>query len=320
MNPRPYDNLTPDTVLDAVESIGLVTDGRQLALNSFENRVYQVGLDETEPVVVKFYRPQRWSDAAIEEEHQFGLALAKQDIPVVPPMVLNQRTLHRFNDFRFSVSARQGGREPELESSNNLQWFGRVLGRIHQVGSQTQLSHRNSLLDFERVQRAVAFLFDSQFVPFELKGRYKQITDVLLSKIQPAVERSDIRVIAVHGDCHRGNVLWTDSGPHFVDLDDCCTGPAVADFWMLLDGDAERRRGQLDDLLEGYEQFREFDYRELHLIEPLKAMRMMEYAAWVARRWEDPAFPRNFAWFAEPRYWEDYIQGLGEQLQRLETN
>ncbi len=315
---RPYDGLTPETVLDAVESTGLLCDGRQLALNSFENRVYQVGVEDASPVVAKFYRPGRWTDAAIIEEHRFGLALANAEIPVVPPTPFGDQTLLYFGDFRFAVFRRQGGREPQLESEDNLEWLGRVLARIHNVGASLQFQHRQSLLDFDRVQAASAFVFEGDFVPFELKARYKQVADAVLSQIQQSIAGADsIHTLPIHGDCHRGNVLWTDDGPHFVDLDDCCIGPTVADFWMLLDGDQQRRQHQLEALLTGYEQFRDFDWRELQLIESLRAMRMIEYAAWIARRWDDPAFPLHFGWFGQPRYWEEHIQGLGEQLERM---
>lgn len=315
----PYDGLSPDLILDAVESVGLAVDGRLLALNSYENRVYQVGIEDTTPVVVKFYRPHRWSDEAIAEEHAFALRLVEADIPVVPPTVIQGRTLHRYQDYRFAVFRRQGGRDPSLESEDNLNWFGRLIGRIHAIGAAYPFQHRHRLVDTERLAGAHQFLMDSEFVPFELKGRYHLVGGEVLKRVdQRLAEAGPITAIAIHGDCHRGNVLWTDDGPHFVDLDDCCSGPAVADLWMLLDGERAEQARQLGFLLDGYEQFMEFDSRQLLLIEALRAMRMVEYAAWVARRWSDPAFPMHFPWFAQPRWWEDHIESLGEQISRMD--
>jgi Ser/Thr protein kinase RdoA (MazF antagonist) len=315
----PYDRLSPELILDAVESIGLMADGRLLALNSYENRVYQVGIEDAKPVVAKFYRPHRWSDAAIGEEHAFALKLADNDIPVVPPTVINGNTLHVHEGYRFALFRRQGGRDPSLESEENLTWFGRLLGRIHAVGASQPFRERQRLMDVERVSAAVAHVSASEFMPMELKGRYDDVCRQLLLRItERYAEAAVITTLSIHGDCHRGNVLWTDDGPHFVDLDDCCTGPAIQDIWMLLDGDREAQRLQLDWLLEGYEQFMEFDYRELAVVEALRASRMIEYAAWIARRWADPAFPRHFSWFAQPRWWEDHIAGLTEQIQRMD--
>jgi Ser/Thr protein kinase RdoA (MazF antagonist) len=315
----PYDSLDPDCILNAVESVGLKVDGRLLALNSYENRVYQIGIEEATPVVSKFYRPGRWSDAAILEEHEFALALEQADIPMVAPSVIDGTSLHRFDGYRFALFRRQGGRDPSLESEENLTWFGRLIGRIHALGAAFPFEHRQRLMDLERLHGAHEFLFESDFVPFELKGRYQMVGEQLLARIDERFNSTaDMRLISIHGDCHRGNVLWTDDGPHFVDLDDCSTGPAMADLWMLLDGERENQAIQLGWLLEGYEQFMDFDYSQLGLVEALRGARMVEYAAWVARRWSDPAFPRNFPWFAQPRWWEDHIEGLGEQITRMD--
>lgn len=315
---RPYDGLTPEVILDAVESSGLLADGRLLALNSFENRVYQVGLEDDQPVVAKFYRPNRWSDETIADEHRLSLALAERELPVVAPMQFKGESLLHYGGYRFALFPRQGGREPLLESLSNLAWLGRLLGRIHAVSATLELKHRRRLLDAKRVREAASFLFDSDFVPFEMKGRYHHVTESLLQCIETQYqEATDLAQFAIHGDCHRGNVLWTDDGPHFVDLDDCHIGPVVQDFWMLLDGDREQQAVQLQALLEGYEQFAIFDRRQLALIEPLRAARMIEYAAWIARRWDDPAFPNSFPWYGQPRYWEDHIAALGEQIERV---
>ena len=315
---RPYDGLTPEVILDAVESSGLLADGRLLALNSFENRVYQVGLEDMQPVVAKFYRPGRWSGEAIADEHQMSLILAERELPVVAPMRFAGESLLHYGGYRFALFPRQGGREPSLESASNLAWLGRLLGRIHAVSATLELKHRRRLLDAGRVREAASFLFDSEFVPFEMKGRYHHVTEALLQRIDTQYQdAADLPQFAIHGDCHRGNVLWTDDGPHFVDLDDCQIGPVVQDYWMLLDGDREQQAVQLRALLEGYEQFASFDRRQLALIEVLRAARMIEYAAWIARRWDDPAFPNSFPWFIQPRYWEDHIAALGEQIERV---
>lgn len=313
-----FAQLNPDRVLDAIEAMGLRPDGRLLALNSFENRVYQIGLEESTPVVAKFYRPERWTDAQILEEHAFASLLAEADIPVVPPLSLGGQTLHHVGNHRLAVFPRQGGREPVLESEDNLAWLGRVLGRIHAMGADHPFEHRLQLLDSDRVEAAAQALIELGFMPTALESRYRQIADALCQRIAEAYGETWI-CHAIHGDCHRGNVLWTDSGPHFVDLDDCVTGPAVADFWMLLDAEPETRRQQLAALLEGYEQFMDFNPRQLRLIEPLRAARMIEYAAWIARRWDDPAFPAAFPWFGEDRYFEEHLAGLEDQLRRMEA-
>lgn len=315
---RPYDGLTPEVILDAVESVGLQADGCLLALNSFENRVYQVGLEDDQPVVAKFYRPGRWSDETIADEHLLSLTLAERELPVVAPLRFDGESLLQHGGYRFALFPRQGGREPALESLTNLAWLGRLLGRIHAVSATLELKHRRRLLDVDRVREAASFLFESDFVPFEMKGRYHQVTEILLERIDALYQSAtDLPQFAIHGDCHRGNVLWTDDGPHFVDLDDCQIGPAVQDFWMLLDGDREQQAVQLHALLEGYEQFASFDRRQLQLIEVLRAARMIEYAAWIAMRWDDPAFPSSFPWYAQPRYWEEHIAALGEQIERV---
>ena len=314
-----YDELSPDRVLDAIDATGLETDGRLMALNSYENRVYQIGLETGGFVVAKFYRPHRWSDEAIHEEHEFTLALADADIPVTPPRRIGGRTLHYHQGFRFAVFPRQGGREPELESDTNLAWLGRTLGRIHAVGQSRRFEHRFQLLDADRIRAAARYVVDQGFVPDYQRQAHETTCDALLARIEPQYEAArQWHLQPIHGDCHRGNVLWTDDGPHLVDFDDCATGPAVADFWMLLDGDPATRSRQLEVLLEGYEQFAEFDYRQLRLLEVLKSARMIEYAAWIARRWDDPTFPASFPWFGQVRFWEEHVANLSEQLSRMQ--
>ncbi len=315
---HPYSRLTPDLILDAVESRGLRVDGRLQALNSYENRVYQIGVDEGAPVVAKFYRPQRWSDAQILEEHEFALELGAAEIPVIAPLVLGSATLHEHAGFRFSLYPRRGGRPPELEDPKVLEWIGRFLGRIHAIGQVRQFAHRPAL-DIESFgEEPRDFILGSGFVPVELVEPYRAACDLALEAVRAAFDRAGrFASIRLHGDCHRGNILYTDNGPHFVDLDDSRTGPAVQDLWMLLSGDRETMGEQLGHVLEGYEQFLEFDDRELHLLEALRTLRIVQYAGWLARRWDDPAFPVAFPWFNSQRYWQDHVLQIREQIAAL---
>ena len=317
-DPRPYADLSPDRILDAVESIGLVTDGRLLALNSYENRVYQIGIEEGQPLIAKFYRPGRWSDAAILEEHAFTLALAEREIPAVPPLVIGGQTLHHHGGYRFSLSPRRGGRSPELGHAEVLTWLGRFLGRIHALGETLPFRHRPSLDIASFGEEPRAFLLGQGWLPQELKAVYAEVSAQALDEVRRLFALAGpIRPLRLHGDCHVGNLLWTDAGPHFVDFDDSRMGPAVQDLWMLLSGNRDEMAAQLDLLLAGYQDFRAFDFRELHLIEALRTLRLLHYSAWLARRWEDPAFPLAFPWFNSPRYWEERIQELREQIDAM---
>lgn len=316
MDPNaPYSELSPEAVLDALEARGLRCDGRVLALNSYENRVYQIGIEDGETVVVKFYRPGRWSDAAIREEHAFAAELAAQEIPVVAPLSTNGQTLHLHCGFRYAIFPRRGGRWPELGTAEEREWVGRFLGRIHGVGRAGQFHERVRLSVEDLGRRSRDFLLEGEWMPDYLATKYADLTDTLLEAVEErAFGWCGAAQGRILGDCHRGNILWTDLGPHFVDLDDCVTGPAIQDLWMLVAGNEQEMRTELTDLLKGYEQFLPFDRRELALIEPLRALRMIHYAAWLARRWDDPAFPRAFPWFAEPRYWEEHYRALEDQL------
>lgn len=320
MDETPYSDLDPGLILDAVESLGLIPDGRLLALNSYENRVYQIGLDEADPIVAKFYRPGRWTDEAIGEEHEFTLELADHELPVVAPMVVEGRTLHIHRGYRFTLFPRVGGRAPELESEDTLLWIGRLMGRLHAVGQSGRFRHRESLT-IERFGRLPARrVLDSPLLPEHLQDAYRQASDSLIQAVESAFERAgNVRTIRIHGDCHPGNLLWAPSGPLFVDLDDCITGPAVQDLWMLLSGDRPDRVIQLGALLEGYEQFFEFDPRELHLAEALRGLRMLHHAGWIIHRWQDPAFPAAFPWAAEARWWEDHVASLNEQAESCDA-
>jgi Ser/Thr protein kinase RdoA (MazF antagonist) len=312
---QPFSALTPDSVLDALDSIGLRGDGRLLALNSYENRVYQAGMEDGLPLIAKFYRPARWSDAEILEEHAFVATLAEREIPVVPALEINSHTLHAFNGFRFSVFARHGGRAPELDNRDTLEWMGRFIGRIHSVGALESYRHRPAL-DIESFGvEPSAFLLEHDFIPAELVEVYRGVVAQALDGVRRSFDRAGaVKKLRLHGDCHVGNVLWTDAGPHFVDFDDSRMGPAIQDLWMLLSGERADMTRQFSDLMAGYEDFYDFDPRELHLIEALRTLRLIHYAAWIARRWDDPAFPVAFPWFNTQRYWQDRILELREQI------
>jgi Ser/Thr protein kinase RdoA (MazF antagonist) len=307
--------LSPDAVLDALDAIGLRGDGRLLALNSYENRVYQVGMEEGAPIVVKFYRPQRWTDAAILEEHAYVQELVAQEIPVVPPMQLSGTTLHQHQGFRFAVFARQGGRAPELDAPGTLEWIGRFMGRIHAVGATRAFAERPALDTDTFGTQPREWLLRSGLIPAELRDSWSAISQQALDSVRRCHERAgQVRLLRLHGDCHAGNVLWTDDGPHFVDFDDSRMGPALQDLWMLLSGERGDMRRQFTELLVGYEDFSEFDQRELYLLEALRTLRLLHYSAWLGMRWEDPAFPTAFPWFNTIRYWQDRILELREQV------
>ncbi|HEY5896875.1 MAG TPA: serine/threonine protein kinase [Burkholderiales bacterium] len=309
---HPYSRLTPDLVLDAVAAAGLRPDGRLLSLNSYENRVYQVWLEDETVVVAKFYRPERWSDAQIDEEHAFARELAEREIPVVAP-IANLKTTDPV--FRVAIYPRRGGRTPELGDESTLEWIGRFIGRIHAVGATKKFKFRDSLTPKTFGHEPRAFLLATNFVPAELLEAWKAVTAQALTAVEQCYERAGKpRAIRLHGDCHVGNILWTPDGPHFVDLDDARMGPALQDLWMLLSGDRAAMGLQLRAVLRGYEEFAELDRRELNLLEALRTLRLIHYSAWIARRWEDPAFPAAFPWFNTPRYWQDRILELREQI------
>ena len=342
--PKPlhaYEPLTPDLVLDALASVGLPGDGRLMALSSYENRVYQVHLESPassaeskgEIVVVKFYRPDRWSDAQIMEEHAFAAELMAAEIPVVGALVLNGRTLNHFGGFSFSVSPSRGGRRPELDNPNVLAWIGRFLARIHTVGSAKPFQHRPALnlQTFGIESRDI--LLAGDYLPLDMASRWHKAFDVAMQTARAVFESvrgsgvgepgMGVQQLRLHGDCHPGNILWTPegtpgAGPHFVDLDDARSGPAVQDLWMLLSGDRAQCTHQLGALVDGYEEFREFDRRELALIEPLRTLRLVHYSAWLAQRWHDPIFPINFPWFGSSDYWKGQVDMLEEQTEAMQ--
>jgi Ser/Thr protein kinase RdoA (MazF antagonist) len=312
---HPYARLTPDLVLDAVAAAGLRPDGRLLGLNSYENRVYQVWLEDGSAVVAKFYRPERWSDAQIDEEHAFARELAEREVPVVAPL----HSLHHA-DFRVAIYPRRGGRTPDLDNPKTLEWTGRFIARIHAVGAAKPFKHRETLNQktFGHAQRA--YLLETNFIPADLLKAWQAVTEQTLSLVDEAF-KPPYKTICLHGDCHPGNILWREEGEHagplFVDLDDACTGPAIQDLWMLLSGGREAMQGQLSHVLHGYRAFTDFNPAELGLVEALRTLRMIHHSAWLAERWSDPAFPAAFPWFGTPAYWDQQTAQLREQLEHM---
>jgi Ser/Thr protein kinase RdoA (MazF antagonist) len=314
-----FESLTPDMIMDAVESCGYISDGRLLALNSYENRVYQVGIEDAQPLIAKFYRPDRWSSEQINEEHQFCFQLKEQELPVVCPIVSEAgQSLHRFCGFQFSLYLRRGGHAPELDNLDNLFILGRLLGRFHAVGSVNKFKSRPKL-DIETFGWQAYRYISEHFIPAELSPAYDSLLPDILNKCQSILDDfGEIDWIRVHGDCHSGNILWRDDNPHFVDFDDARMAPAVQDLWMLLSGDRYEQKSQIAELVEGYNEFNDFNPRELVLIEVLRTLRIIHHSAWIGRRWSDPAFPRAFPWFDSPRYWSDQILTLREQFSALD--
>ena len=316
---HPFAALTPSRVLDAVEALGFLPDARVFALNSYENRVYQVGLEDGRYLVVKFYRPERWSTAQIHEEHDFALELAEREIPVIAPLSIGGNTLHQLDEFQVAVFPRFAGRPPELDNLDNLLVMGRFVARIHAIGALSSFQHRHQLSLQRFAIDSREYLLENDFLPPDLRPAYETLSRDLITAMQAKLaEHGEPITLRLHGDCHPGNVLWQDETPHFVDFDDSMTGPAIQDLWMMLSGDRDQRQAQLLELAEGYNEFHDFRVRELNLIETLRTLRLMNYSAWLARRWQDPAFPLSFPWFNTERYWAEHILELREQLSALD--
>ena len=311
---HPYDSLTPDRVVDCIESTGLVSDLRLLALNSYENRVYQVGIENDTPVIAKFYREGRWTDEQILEEHAFSQELVEHEISVVAPLKINGETLHHACGHRFSLFERRGGHPPELDNLEHIYRLGQTLGRIHRIGAARGFAHRRDI-SAQRMATESRLFVENGFVPMELETAYRTLAldcDVAASDILISMGPEDMQ--RVHGDCHSGNILWRDGTAHFVDLDDCVMGPAIQDVWMFLSGERHQQERQLNEFVEGYEEFHDFDPRQIRWIEALRTLRIMHHAKWLAERWTDPAFPKAFPWFGQGRFWSDHILELREQL------
>ena len=318
-NQTPYAQLNPNTILDAIESTGFICTGSLLALNSYENRVYQIGIEDAEPLIVKFYRPNRWSSEAILEEHQFSLDLVQHEIPIIAPLIINDQTLHQHHEFRFALFPRRTGHALELDNSEQLEWMGRFIGRFHRVSACQSFQHRIQINPQSYGHDPYDLLIEQGFIPDYLAANYCKTVETALEKVkQIFIATGLVDQIRLHGDCHPGNVLWNESGPHIVDLDDCLMGPAIQDIWMLLSGDPKQMELQLDKILKGYCTFHDFNPRERHLIEALRTLRMLHYSGWLAKRWNDPAFPLSFPWFNTPVYWQNQIVNLNEQIELLD--
>ena len=314
----PFAGLTPDAVLEAAEAVGLAPDGHLFALNSYENRVYRLGRIDEPPVVLKFYRARRWSDAQILEEHEFALELLAEELPVSAPLRLQGATLHHHRDFRLAAFGFCPGRAPDLDAPEARELLGRTLARMHAVGQRRSFQHRPTLRGATLAARARATLLASPLLPQHMQAAYAQLSSVLIEQIEEAFARSGpLALVRLHGDCHLGNILWRPQGPLFVDLDDCMNGPRIQDLWMFLSGAAHEQERQWLELMQGYQQFGTLAPSELYLIEALRAYRMLQHAAWIAERWSDPAFPRAFPWAGEARFWERYVGDLREQLELL---
>ena len=316
---HPYNQLTPDRVLDAVESLGYLSDARIMALNSYENRVYQVGIEDSEPLIVKFYRPERWTKEQIQEEHQFSLELQGMELPIVAPLAAESGdTLHEFDGFLFALFPRQGGHAPEFDNLDNLLIMGRTLGRMHKLGAASSFVHRPEITLQRYGIDSVQFLLEHDFIPSSLLEAYQTLTRDILHRLERIRQKNEWQSIRVHGDCHGGNILWRNNAPHFVDFDDTQMAPAIQDLWMLLSGDRQEQTLQMAELLDGYSEFMDFHPAELNLVEYFRTLRLLNYSGWLAKRWDDPAFPMAFTWFNTERYWAEHILQLREQLAALD--
>lgn len=316
-----YSQLGPDTIVNAIDSLGYISDRRVLALNSYENRVYQVGIEDELPIIAKFYRPARWTDEMIKEEHQFTLELAAADLPVVAPLKIDNETIFTFEGYRFSLYPRFGGYSPELDNSDHLLQLGRILAQLHNIGETKSFVARPTVSIEDFAIKPIQFITENNFIPMDLETAYRTLTDDLVTRINHCFEHAGkYKSLRLHGDCHQGNILTRDDNFYIVDFDDSRTGPAVQDIWMFLSGDRQYMTARLNDFMEGYSEFRDFSPRELHLVEALRTLRLIHYAGWLAQRWEDPAFPIAFPFFNSQRYWEDHILSLREQASLMEED
>lgn len=311
-----FTTLMPELIMDALEKIGLRIDSGLTALNSYENRVYQFLDEDKKRYVVKFYRPERWSVEQILEEHQLSLELDLAEIPVVPPLSINGSTLLNHEGFHFAVFPSVGGRQFEQDNEEQLEWVGRFIGRIHRNNGDRRFIARPTLGLDEYLYRPRDELEHSALIAGKQKDAFLTSVDALIAAVK-LCWTPQWRCLRLHGDLHAGNIMWRD-GPMFVDLDDARNGPAVQDLWMLLNGNRSEQQYQLSLLLDAYSEFMDFNSRELALIEPLRAMRMIHYLAWISRRWGDPAFPHSFPWMVEADFWSQQTLIFNEQIKLLQ--
>lgn len=313
-----FDELTPDRVLTAVESAGFEPTGHCSPLTCLENRVYDVRLEGGQHVIAKFYRPNRWTRAGILEEHRFLADLQEAEIPVCAPLAFpDGDTLHSVESIHYALWPRVGGRAPDEFDDEQLEMLGRLLARIHNVGAAADAPNRLRLEPNTSALEPLAFLEKEGFLPETVRRRYRAVVETVAGIY---AERSEgVPVHRIHGDCHAGNLLRGDDGWCFLDFDDFVVGPAVHDVWMMLPGRDSEGSRQRSLLIEAYEQFRPFDRRWLGLVEPLRAFRFIFYAAWIAKRWRDRAFPSAFPHFGTAEYWENETRDLEELVRRLEA-
>ena len=314
---HPYTRLTPETVMDAIESLGYLCDARNIVLNSYENRVYQVGIEDDSPLITKFYRPDRWSKQAIEEEHRFCLQLQEDEIPVVAPLLIDGQSLFEWQGFWFAIYPRRGGHAPELTRTDDLELIGRWVARLHQVGGRESFQHRPSQSGASDLAGWAEQVLNSGLMPSDYHAVYQSLIRDLETAVREQFQPEGHRHIRLHGDMHNGNLLLRDEQLYLVDFDDCYQGLAMQDIWMLLSGHRDEQMSQLNAIRRGYEVFRPFPYDELRHIEALRTLRIIKYAAWLCQRWEDPAFPMAFPWLDGHRFWSEHVLTLREQLAGL---
>ncbi len=313
---HPFEQLSPELILNAIETQNFAVNGSVTALNSYENRVYQIGIEDDLPLIVKFYRPARWNHAQIQEEHDFCFTLKAHDLPVITPLKNTQNnSLFEFQGFSFALFPRTGGYAPELDHQDNLSIMGRTLARLHNIGATHKFQHRPILSAKSFGQDAINFVTES-FIPFEYRSAYQGVCQEIMPIITQHMQEA--HNISVHGDLHVGNILMRDNIPNLVDFDDSRLAPAIQDIWMLLSGDPHEQEAQLQKIIPSYGEFRPFPYNELGMIESLRTLRMIHHTAWLAKRWHDPAFPPAFTWFNTHQFWQQHVDDLNQQLVKLD--
>ena len=324
-----YD-LTPDRILDAFErSTGLRSTGRCLALNSMENRVYEIEIETEEKLrhpwerfrILKFYRPGRWNENQILDEHRFLQQLCDDEIPAVAPQpFLDGKTLHLDGStgLWYTVFPKVGGRSPYELDEDQLKMCGRLLARLHSVGGVSDAEHRVHLTPDTYGRNSLSWLLEKQIIPIQFEKRYEAVVTEICDRTQHLFEKFPVQ--RIHGDCHLGNLLWGDQGPFWVDFDDMVMGQCVQDLWLMIAGRDEHGLKQMSFLLEGYEQMRDFSRESLALIEPLRALRFVHFNAWISKRWEDKSFQRAFPQYETIGFWQEQVSDLDEQLRVIENN